>query len=81
MMIRPCSPIVHSVKQSCDNLNIDLIVINNLTYQWKIYFNPVPNKQAAVFVFSQKNESPKMNLLFISLIPLYQLFHRRKIYI
>ena len=46
--------IVHSVKQSCDKLNIDLTVINNWAYQWKMSFNPDPNKPAVEVVFSKK---------------------------
>ena len=46
--------IVHSVKQSCDNLNIDLTVINNWADQWKMSFTADPNKQGVEVVFSKK---------------------------
>ena len=46
--------IVHSAKKSCDDLNFDLTVINNWAYQWKMSFNPDPNKQAAEVIFPQK---------------------------
>ena len=37
-------------------LNHDLKIISNWSFQQKILFNPDPNKQAAEIFFSKKNE-------------------------
>ena len=39
-------------------LNHDLKLINNWAHQWKMSFNPEPNKQAVEVLFSIKNKSP-----------------------
>ena len=39
---------------SAKNLNDDLIRINNWTFQWKMSFNPDPDKQAQEVIFSRK---------------------------
>ena len=68
---KPIFYIVHCVKQYCDNLNIDLTVVNNYNwaYRWKISSNRDPNKQVAEVIvgwFLKKNkDSQKMNLSII----------------
>ena len=39
---------------SANDLNHDLELISNWAYQWKMSFNPDPNKQAVEIVFSRK---------------------------
>ena len=46
--------VINDYTVSCDNLNSDLLKINNWAYQWKMSFNPDPNKQAAEVIFSHK---------------------------
>ena len=41
-------------KLSRNELNTHLQSISDLTYQWKIRFNPNPNKQTQVLYFSRK---------------------------
>ena len=35
-------------------LNNDLEIVSNWTFQWKVLFNPDPNKQAVEILFSKK---------------------------
>ena len=46
--------VVNDVNESCCALNSDLSIINNWAYQWKMCFNPDPNKQATEIIFSRK---------------------------
>ena len=49
---------------SAKKLNDDLNRINNWTFQWKMNFNPDPNKQAQEVIFShkiQKSSQPSLN--------------------
>ena len=39
-----------------NELNDDLVKINNSAYQWKMSFNPDPNKQAQEVIFSRKTK-------------------------
>ena len=41
---------------SASNLNHDLELISQLTFQWKMAFNPDPNKQATEVLFSCKKK-------------------------
>ena len=47
---------VHDPISSTAELNHDLQLISDWAYQWKIVFNPDPNKQAVELVFSQKKK-------------------------
>ena len=50
---------------SAKNLNDDLNRINNWTFQWKMSFNPDPNKQAQEVLFSRKiQKSSQPSLIF-----------------
>ena len=46
--------VVKDVTKSCFDLNCDLSKINDWAYQWKMCFNPDPNKQAAEVISSHK---------------------------
>ena len=45
---------VLDVNESAKTLNIDLEKINQWAFQWKMQFNPDPNKQANQVIFSRK---------------------------
>ena len=47
--------VVNDTNISCKELNDDLIKINNWAYQWKMSFNPDPNKSATEVIFSHKS--------------------------
>ena len=47
---------VNNVLHSCEILTNDLDIINHWAYQWKMSFNPDPNKQATEVIFSRKNK-------------------------
>ena len=50
---------------SAKNLNDDLNRINNWAFQWKMSFNPDPNKQAQEVLFSRKiQKSSQPSLIF-----------------
>ena len=50
---------------SAKNLNDDLNRINNWAFQWKMSFNPDPNKQAQKVLFSRKiQKSSQPSLIF-----------------
>ena len=49
------------------DLNNDLKTINQWTHQWKMSFDPDPNKQATEVLFSRKvnfDDHPKLTLTF-----------------
>ena len=50
--------VVSNINNSSEELNRDLILINNWAFQWKMSFNPDPNKQAAEVIFSHKRNPP-----------------------
>ena len=50
--------IVRDVNISANELNQDLETIQNWATQWKMEFNPDPNKQANELLFSVKRKSP-----------------------
>ena len=47
---------VFDIKKSSEDLNRDLLTINNWAFQWKMSFNPDPNKQATEVIFSRKRK-------------------------
>ena len=49
--------IVHNPVLSAEELNHDLELINKWAHQWKMSFNPDPNKQAEEILFSNKLKS------------------------
>ena len=48
---------VMDVARSSVQLNLDLSTVKNWAYQWKMAFNPDPNKQATEVIFSHKKSS------------------------
>ena len=48
--------VVHDPNKSASDLNHDLEMINQWAYQWKMSFNPDPNKQATEILFSCKKK-------------------------
>ena len=54
LMIHHCLRFVYDEGIPADQLNRDLKVISDWTYQWKMQFNPDKNKQAIQVIFSQK---------------------------
>ena len=48
---------VYDIHKSVSNLNDDLEKISYWAYQWKMQFNPDPNKQANEVIFSRKTSS------------------------
>ena len=50
--------VVHDSQTSANDLNKDLEIINNWTFQWKMNFNPDPAKQAHEVMFSRKTNIP-----------------------
>ena len=58
--------IVNDPMLSASELNHDLNVINQWAHQWKMEFNPDPNKQATKLLFSCKRNSPTHPSLFFN---------------
>ena len=56
-----CDPAI-----SAEELNHDLDLINKWAHQWKMSFNPCPNKQAEEILFSQKLKSPDHPPIFFN---------------
>ena len=48
---------VQDVNRSANELSCDLEKVRNWAYQWKMPFNPNPNKQANKVIFSEKSNS------------------------
>ena len=65
---------VLDINKSVTELNTDLEKISQLAYQWKMQFNPDPNKQANKIIFSRKlvskNLSHYLGLLSLTIITL-----------
>ena len=58
--------IIRDLVISASDLNHDLEKINKWVYQWKMAFNPEPNKKAVEVLFSQKTNSPNHPPLFFN---------------
>ena len=58
--------VVNNPEISANELNNDLKVISQWAYQWKMKFNPDPNKQATKLLFSCKKNSPYHPSLFFN---------------
>ena len=46
--------VIHDSSTTRNELNDDLVKINNWAYQWKMSFNPDPNKQAQEVISVRK---------------------------
>ena len=49
--------VIHDSNTSALELNNDLAKINRWAFQWKMSFNPDPNKQAQKVTFSRKSKA------------------------
>ena len=58
--------VVYDEGIAADQLNRDLKVISDWTYQWKMQFNPDKNKQAIQVIFSQKRTKPVHPPIFLN---------------
>ena len=57
--------VIHDSQTSANVLNKDLEMIHNWAFQWKMNFNPDPNKQAQEVIFSRKTKKlPHPSLVF-----------------
>ena len=54
MQIKKQFSVIHDSSTTRNELNDDLVKISNWAYQWKISFNPDPNKQAQEVIFSKR---------------------------
>ena len=52
---------VYDIHNSASKLNDDLEKISYWAYQWKMQFNPDPNKQANEVIFSRKTSSNNLS--------------------
>ena len=59
---------VLDVNKSVTELNADLEKINQWTYQWKMQFNPDPNKQTNEAIFTRKSISHNLFHLPLNLM-------------
>ena len=58
--------VVHDVNTSAKKLNNDLQKVNDWAFQWKMSFNPDPNKQAQEVIFSRKSKRSTHSPLFFN---------------
>ena len=56
MQIKKQFSVIHDSSTTRNELNDDLVKISNWAYQWKMSFNPDPNKQAQEVIFSIKTK-------------------------
>ena len=49
-----------NINECANDLNFDLEKISQWAYQWKMQFNPDPNKQANEVIFSRKSNSSNL---------------------
>ena len=57
---------VFNTNKSSEDLNRDLLTINNRAFQWKMSFNPYPNKQATEVIFSRKRKPTNHPYLYFN---------------
>ena len=60
---------VYESTSSSVNLNKDLSTIKNWAFQWKMAFNPDPNKQATEVIFSRKRKPVNHPILYFNNSP------------
>ena len=58
--------VVYDEGIAADQLNRDLKVISDWTYQWKMQFNPDKNKQAIQVIFPHKRTKPVYPPIFLN---------------
>ena len=57
---------VHDAIKSSEDLNKDLDVVKDWAFQWRMNFNPDPNKQATEVVFSRKRKTDNHPILYFN---------------
>ena len=63
------SLVIHNINSTANNLKSDLVKISNWAFQWKMRFNPDPNKQGQEVISSRKiNKIDHSLLYFIQII-------------
>ena len=63
------SLVIHNINSRANNLKSDLVKISNWAFQWKMRFNPDPNKQGQEVISSRKiNKIDHPLLYFIQII-------------
>ena len=60
---------VSEINKSSEDLNQDLSTVNNWAFQWKMAFNPDPNKQATEVIFSRKRKPVNHPTLYFNDTP------------
>ena len=69
--------VVQDITLSAKNLNDDLRKINKWAFQWKMSFNPDPNKQAQEVIFSRKLNKPNhLSLNFNNTVVIQSTTHK-----
>ena len=58
--------VVCNEQVSSSVLNNDLETIKHWAFQWKMQFNPDPNKQAVLMIFTRKRIKPDHSLIFFN---------------
>ena len=61
--------VVHDFAASSASLNDDLVTISQLTYQWKLIFNPDALKQTEEIVFSRKVNASNHGTVYFNNVP------------
>ena len=61
--------IVSDVNKSAEDLNKDLNIIKDWAFQWRMSFNPDPNKQATEVIFSHKKKEVLHPTLYFNRSP------------
>ena len=61
--------VVHDISTSVSDINNDLTLISNWAFQWKISFNPDPNKQAHEKIFSRRKMKSSHPSVYFNNIP------------
>ena len=60
---------VHDIVKSSEDLNKDLDTVKDWAFQWRMNFNPDPNKQATEVVFSRKKKTDNHPTLYFNESP------------
>ena len=69
--------IVRDVDISADDLNHDLNLISQWAFQWKMSFNPDPNKQAVQVIFSNKAATQNHPKIYFNNNEVIQVFEHK----
>ena len=62
--------VVNDTNVSCNELNEDLFKINKWAHQWKMSFNPDPNKSATEVIFSHKSNQITHPAVYFNNLPI-----------